>query len=132
MLCLHVEQRAHLVALTLKLADSTQHSVSRLQTCQSICQELVLFCSKHLLTCCVVQRDGYVRECLVEQGQLPAVIALLDTTGPAAPAVRFCAASALATLILDDATMAAVAARGEAPLLFEHSIAVLKVLLSAW
>ena len=73
-----------------------------------------------------VQRDSYVRESLVRTGQLLAVIELLDTSGVASATVRFCAASALATLVLDDAVMDIVRERGEAAQLFVQSISVLQ------
>ena len=67
----------------------------------------------------------------VLQGQLKAVIALLDTAGTGAGEVRFCMASALAVLILDEDIMEAVRARGEAPAMFVHSIAIVRSALAA-
>jgi hypothetical protein len=44
--------------------------------------------------------------------------------------VRFCMASALATLVLDEAVMLDVKDRGEAPMLFVHAITILKSALA--
>eukprot|EP00892_Ulva_mutabilis_P009686 jgi/Ulvmu1/708/UM010_0080.1 len=73
-----------------------------------------------------VQRDAFVRDCLVRNGQMKTMITLLEADGPGAVRVRFCMASALATLVLDEDVMLAVKDRGEAPMLFVHSIEILK------
>ena len=73
-----------------------------------------------------LQRDAAVRASLVATGQLTAVIELMEATGPGSERVRFAAAAALAALIVDEAAMEAIAARGEATLMFEHSISALQ------
>lgn len=60
------------------------------------------------------------------QGQLKTLVTLLEAEGPGAVRVRFCMASALATLVLDEDVMHAVKDRGEAPMLFVHAIEILK------
>ena len=54
------------------------------------------------------------------------MIALLESDGPGDTGVRFCMASALATLVLDEDVMILLKDRGEAPTLFVHSIEILK------
>ena len=54
------------------------------------------------------------------------MIALLESDGPGDTGVRFCMASALATLVLDEDVMVLLKDRGEAPMLFVHSIEILK------
>ena len=60
------------------------------------------------------------------QGQLKTMTTLLEAEGPGAVRVRFCMASALATLVLDEDVMRAVKDRGEAPMLFVQAIEILK------
>lgn len=58
------------------------------------------------------------------------MIALLESEGPGDTVVRFCMASALATLVLDEDVMHLLKDRGEAPMLFVHSIEILKSALT--
>lgn len=58
------------------------------------------------------------------------MIQLLESDGPGDTGVRFCMASALATLVLDEDVMRLLKLRGEAPMLFVHSIEILKSALA--
>ncbi|MEW5306191.1 MAG: hypothetical protein WDW36_008675 [Sanguina aurantia] len=73
----------------------------------------------------VVQRDPAGRRCLVSSGSLKSVLALLNPVGPGSGMVQFCAASLLATLVLDDDAMDLVRGRAEAPLMFQACILLL-------
>jgi hypothetical protein len=63
------------------------------------------------------------------QGQLKVVIGLLKTEGPGSSVVCLCMASALSMLIVDEEIMEMVKTRGEAPMMFNHSIAIVKAAL---
>ena len=60
------------------------------------------------------------------QGCLKQIIDLMISDGPARETVAFCMASTLATLVLDDDVMLQIKQRGEAPIMFEHCIEILK------
>jgi hypothetical protein len=64
------------------------------------------------------------------QGQLGPMLTLLQSEGPGDTTVHFCMASALATLVLDEEVMQLMKDRGEAPMLFVHSIEILKTALA--
>ncbi|KXZ56071.1 hypothetical protein GPECTOR_2g953 [Gonium pectorale] len=79
--------------------------------------------SKLLTT--MVQRDADARRSLIASGALRNVISLLNPKGPGESMIQFCAASLLATLVLDDDAMELIRDRGEAPLMFEACIVLL-------
>eukprot|EP00198_Chlamydomonas_reinhardtii_P003541 XP_001692877.1 flagellar associated protein [Chlamydomonas reinhardtii] len=63
---------------------------------------------------------------LIASGALRNVISLLNPKGPGENMIQFCAASLLATLVLDDDAMELIRDRGEAPLMFEACIVLLQ------
>jgi hypothetical protein len=65
------------------------------------------------------------------QGQLKTVISLLETEGPGCSVVRLSMASVLSMLILDEEIMEVIKARGEAPMMFNHCIAIVKAALQS-
>ncbi|GIL66635.1 hypothetical protein Vafri_20126 [Volvox africanus] len=73
----------------------------------------------------MVQRDADARRSLIASGALRSVISLLNPKGPGESMIQFCAASLLATMVLDDDAMELIRDRGEAPLMFEACIVLL-------
>jgi hypothetical protein len=123
-LLVDVRCRGQLLVLSPSLG-TLLHATSELEGYDDIFQAARRADAAKVLTSCI-QRDGFVRQRLVEQGQLTKLLELLEAEGPGADRVRFCMASALATIILDENVMSTVKERGEASIMFVHSIRTLK------